>query len=169
MTRMSIEPSPDWELGLADEWATHAWGASLGEVVDGRLHVALDGALGAGKTRFAQGVAAGLGVEDTVASPTYVVVAEYAGRLPMLHADLYRLAPDELDALGLEEQAEDWGGPVLVEWARRGAGVLLVDRLDVEIDIVGDARVARVVAQGPVSRRVLRAWRDRWAQPHGVT
>ena len=98
----------------------------------------LVGDLGAGKTQFAKGFAAGLGVDGVVSSPTFVLMAEYAGRIPMFHLDLYRLA-DAADALagGLldERQLE---GVVLVEWAERLGDALPVGRLDVRIDGTGD-------------------------------
>ena len=77
-----------------------------------QLYVALYGELGAGKTQFAKGFASGLGVRQTVNSPSFVLMAEYAGRLPLYHLDLYRLA-DASEALagGLldERQVKDGG------------------------------------------------------------
>ncbi len=96
------------------------------------------GELGAGKTQFAKGFALGLGIGDTVNSPTFVLMAEYRGRLPMFHLDLYRLG-DAADALagGLidERQLE---GVTLVEWAERLGEALPADRLDVVIAGTGD-------------------------------
>ena len=98
----------------------------------------LVGDLGAGKTQFAKGFAVGLGIEDVVSSPTFVLMSEYAGRVPMFHLDLYRLA-DAADALagGLidERQTE---GVALVEWAERLGDALPAGRLDVLIDGTGD-------------------------------
>ena len=98
----------------------------------------LVGDLGAGKTQFAKGFAVGLGISDVVSSPTFVLMAEYEGRLPLFHIDLYRL-DDAADALagGLldERQAE---GVVLVEWAERLGSALPAARLDVVIDGIGD-------------------------------
>jgi tRNA threonylcarbamoyladenosine biosynthesis protein TsaE len=100
--------------------------------------VCLVGDLGAGKTQFAKGFAVGLGITDTVTSPTFVLMTEYVGRLPLFHLDLYRL-DDAADALagGLldERQLE---GLVLVEWAERLGAALPVSRLDVVIDGSGD-------------------------------
>ena len=100
--------------------------------------VCLVGDLGAGKTQFAKGFAVGLGITDTVTSPTFVLMTEYVGRLPLFHLDLYRL-DDAEDALagGLldERQLE---GLVLVEWAERLGAALPVSRLDVVIDGSGD-------------------------------
>jgi len=98
----------------------------------------LVGDLGAGKTQFAKGFAVGLGIDDVVSSPTFVLMSEYAGRLPMFHLDLYRLA-DGADALagGLidERQLE---GVALVEWAERLGDALPAGRLDVLINGTGD-------------------------------
>ena len=98
----------------------------------------LVGDLGAGKTQFAKGFAVGLGISDVVSSPTFVLMTEYEGRLPLFHLDLYRL-DDAADAMagGLldDRQAE---GVVLVEWAERLGPALPVARLEVLIDGTGD-------------------------------
>jgi tRNA threonylcarbamoyladenosine biosynthesis protein TsaE len=100
--------------------------------------VSLVGDLGAGKTQFAKGFGAALGITDTIVSPSFVLMAEYRGRLPLFHVDLYRLA-DAADALagGLidDRQVE---GVTLVEWAERLADALPAERLDVLIDGSGD-------------------------------
>lgn len=98
----------------------------------------LVGDLGAGKTVFAKGFAAGLGVTGIVNSPTFVLMTEYEGRLPLFHLDLYRL-DDAADALAgglLDERQAD--GVVLVEWAERLGPALPVSRLDVLIEGTGD-------------------------------
>lgn len=81
--------------------------------------VVLEGTLGAGKTTFAQGIAQGLGVVEDVTSPTFALVHEYQGNLPLFHMDLYRLASEEEF-----EQIGGWeyfrrGGVCLIEWADR--------------------------------------------------
>lgn len=100
--------------------------------------VCLWGDLGAGKTQFAKGFAAGLGVSGTIASPSFILMAEYAGRIPLFHIDLYRLA-DAGDALagGLLDERQS-SGVSLVEWPERLGDALPLDRLDVVIEGTGD-------------------------------
>ena len=102
--------------------------------------VALVGPLGAGKTQFVRGVALGMGLHDgrMVHSPTFVLVQEYPGRVPVYHLDAYRLtAPAaELVDLGLEEMLAD--GVVLLEWADRAAELLPPDAWHVTIEITGE-------------------------------
>jgi tRNA threonylcarbamoyladenosine biosynthesis protein TsaE len=91
--------------------------ALAGEAVAG-LQVHLYGDLGAGKTVFVRGLALGLGIDpDEVSSPTFTIVQEYRGRLPLYHVDLYRLGPVEVPDLGLDALAAD--GVLAVEWAER--------------------------------------------------
>lgn len=95
----------------------------LGEVLGGLVLagdlVLLEGGLGAGKTAFTQGIGKGLGVADTINSPTFTLLKEYAGRLPLYHFDLYRIEdPEELTLLGFEDYFTGDGVSV-VEWADR--------------------------------------------------
>ena len=81
--------------------------------------VLLFGQLGAGKTAFVRGLLAGAGGDAAdVTSPTFTLIQQYAGRLPVTHVDLYRLSAPEADDLGLDEIVED-GGIVAIEWADR--------------------------------------------------
>jgi len=85
----------------------------------------LHGHLGAGKTTFAQGVAAGLGVAGPVQSPTFTLVNEHAGPLRLYHLDLYRLTgPGDLAGLGYEEYLDPVDGVSVVEWPERAGGLL---------------------------------------------
>lgn len=96
------------------------------------------GDLGAGKTVLAKGFGAGLGVTDTITSPTFVLMAEYAGRLPLFHLDLYRLA-DEVDAFesGLLDDRQG-AGVTVIEWPDRMGATLPGGRLDVIFETEGD-------------------------------
>jgi tRNA threonylcarbamoyladenosine biosynthesis protein TsaE len=128
------------------EDATAELGAALGRSLQAGSVVLLEGELGAGKTAFVRGLAAGLGVDDDqVSSPTFTLVQEYRGRLPLLHADLYRITAAESDDLGLDELGVE--GVVAIEWAdklsRRPAGAI-----EVLIDDLGDDR-RRVTITSP--------------------
>lgn len=126
------------------------------------LVVALEGPLGAGKTAFVKGMAAGLGIDpQRVASPTFVLVSEYPvpdGRR-LVHADLYRLeSVGELDATGFP----DLLGPdalIAVEWADRLPGALPADRLTLRIERAGDtARVLHAEGCGAGAEETLARW-----------
>jgi len=103
----------------SSEQETFALGQELAAALQPGTFVLLQGDLGAGKTAFVRGMAAGLGANpDDVSSPTFVLVQHYTGRLPLVHADLYRLdSAAAVDDLGLEELAD--GAVVAVEWAER--------------------------------------------------
>jgi tRNA threonylcarbamoyladenosine biosynthesis protein TsaE len=125
---------------------------ALGEAVGRRLGpgqvVCLIGPLGAGKTTLAQGIARGLEVEDVVNSPTFTLVQEYAGRLPVYHLDVYRLSgPEEAGDLALDEMLGA-GGVVIIEWPERIAAVLPPDRLEVRLEPRGENRQIAVSAVG---------------------
>jgi tRNA threonylcarbamoyladenosine biosynthesis protein TsaE len=100
--------------------------------------IVLCGQLGSGKTLFAGGIAAGLGVEELVTSPSFVLVREYrSGFLPLIHADIYRLTSrNEFDDLDLIPQAAD--GVLVIEWGDAIEQMLPADHLQVEIDVEDD-------------------------------
>jgi tRNA threonylcarbamoyladenosine biosynthesis protein TsaE len=100
--------------------------------------VALTGDLGAGKTCFIQGLAEGLGVDGPVTSPTFVMIAEHAGRVPLYHVDLYRTESlAEIRRLGLEELL-DGGGVTAIEWAEKAEPLLPPRTIHVRIRGAGD-------------------------------
>ena len=109
ITRKRLSRSPE---------ETEEFASALGARLNPGDLVALIGDLGAGKTVFARGLCAGLGVESVVKSPTFVLVREYAGRCAVLHADAYRLdGRSEWEGLGIEERRSV--SVVIVEWADR--------------------------------------------------
>jgi len=134
-----------------DPDATLAAGERLGRALRPGSVVALLGDLGAGKTLFARGVGRGLGVRR-VQSPTFVVVqAHDDGRLPLWHADLYRLDDlEELEQLGLDDLFRA-DGVVLVEWADRFPEALPADHLEVRLTEEGDGRRIEIRGHGPRS------------------
>ncbi len=123
---------------------TEALGAALARRLAPGDVVAFYGDLGAGKTAFVRGMARGLGIRESVTSPTYTVVNEYiSGKLPLFHFDLYRLSgPDDLFDIGWEDYLER-GGICAVEWSER-AQSLLSDALRVTIRM-GDSPERREI------------------------
>ena len=114
--------------------------AALGQAIGARLKagdlILLRGELGAGKTTFAQGVAQALGVEGEVTSPTFVLQIEYAGALPLLHLDAYRLEDlqaHELQDAGVFDFLARTDAVKLIEWPERVASYLPVPRFDIAI------------------------------------
>ncbi len=151
--------SPDRVVVVCpDPAATTALGAALGQVARAGDLVCLWGELGAGKTHLAKAFGAALGVTDTITSPSFVLMAEYDGRLPLFHIDPYRLASAE-DALAgglIDERQAD--GVTVLEWPERLGDALPAARLDVRIDGVGDEpRTITLVAGAPAHRRYLEA------------
>ena len=102
------------------EAETRAIAAALAPTLMPGSVILLSGDLGAGKTAFVRGLAAGLGLDpDEVTSPTFTIVHEYrGGRLPLIHVDLYRLDRAELDDVGLDQDLAEQG-VTAVEWAER--------------------------------------------------
>ena len=150
----ATDASLDW-LSESPE-ATHTLGARLAAAAQAGDVLCLWGELGAGKTVFAKGFGAGLGVLDTISSPSFVLMGEYAGRLPLFHIDLYRLASaaEALDGGLLEDRQST--GVVLIEWPDRLGVALPVERLDVRIDGGADEpRQLRLDAHGASHRRYL--------------
>lgn len=139
-------------------------GRALGAAAQPGDVIALVGDLGAGKTHLAQAIARGAGVppETRVTSPTFAVVVEHAGRLPVHHADLYRLGDaGELAEIGLVERAVD--GLLLVEWADRLPGSLPADTLWVTLTPARPGERALALGPGGPRSTALRGVAEAWA------
>jgi len=132
---------------------------AVGELLRPGDVVSLVGDLGAGKTVFARGVARALGVTELVVSPSFTIVREYDGRVPLVHVDVYRIdAVQELHDLGFEEVVRE-DAVTLVEWGDRIDGLLPGDRLDVRLapGASDDERVVEIEGLG-------HSWRARAAE-----
>ena len=124
--------------------ATQEIGRRLGAAAQVGDLILLEGGLGAGKTTLAQGIAWGAGVTGYAHSPTFVIVHEYAGRIPLYHVDLYRIEEGDLEAhdLGIEDMLAD--GACMVEWSEKAPAVFTADPLHVAI----------AFGKGPDDRRI---------------
>jgi tRNA threonylcarbamoyladenosine biosynthesis protein TsaE len=132
------------ELRSHSRQETLRLGERLGRSASAGDLLLLRGDLGAGKTTLTQGIARGLGISGAVNSPTFTLIKEYAGRLPLFHVDLYRLGDAaEVEALGIEDYLER-GGVCVVEWADRGDPLWPADwlRLDLRADGARSRRIA---------------------------
>jgi tRNA threonylcarbamoyladenosine biosynthesis protein TsaE len=119
-------------------------GQALGQLLSPGNVVCLSGPLGAGKTTFVQGIAAGLQIREQVTSPTYTLIHSYQGRLPLHHVDAYRLEhPDQAKDVGLEEFL-DGSGVTIIEWAENIQAYLPPEYLLIEIEVI-DQGLARKV------------------------
>ncbi len=149
-------------LDLFDLAATEALGRRLGGLLFPGAVVALVGPLGAGKTHLTRAVAEGLGLADgrAVSSPTFVLIQEYAARLPVYHFDAYRLRGEgEFFDLGAHEYLEGQG-VCLVEWADRVPGCLPAEHLRIELTVAGEtSRQATVTGTGARYEALVRSLR----------
>jgi len=153
---MAAPAALERQLISASAEATRALGALLARAAAPGDLVCLWGELGAGKTQLAKGFGAGLGVTATINSPTFVLMTEYTGRLPLFHVDLYRLAgPEEAIEGGLLDERQSTGVTV-VEWPDRLGTALPDARLDIYLDGSGDEpRTISVRAGSPSLARYL--------------
>ena len=169
-TGKTSEAHLHWQTVTGSSRETKRLGRYLGTVAQPGSVILLQGNLGAGKTTLTQGIGVGLGVESNITSPTFTLVKEYAGRIPLFHIDLYRLDdPDDIGDLGLDEYFVR-NGVCVVEWPERierQDELSLVpwadDRLRIVLQDAGDdRRKAEFTAIGVISattlERVMHAW-----------
>lgn len=145
-----------FEVECATEADTRAVGRRLAALCRPGDVVVLNGTLGAGKTAFAGGLGDGLGVDEQVTSPTFVLMRSYrSGFLPLVHVDAYRLSSvGEFEDLAAIEDGED--GVVVVEWGEAVATALPNDRLEVELVGSGEGpRLLKFSPRGSWSTRQL--------------
>jgi tRNA threonylcarbamoyladenosine biosynthesis protein TsaE len=134
---------------------TQLLGSYLGKLAQRGDIYLLVGDWGAGKTCLVQGIAHGLGVKEYAFSPSFVIVREYHGRLPLFHVDFYRLENiEEIANLGLEEYLYS-DGICVVEWAEKGMAVLPQNDLLIELSYVPNHEIQRSLVLKPEGQRYL--------------
>jgi len=146
---------------LPDFEATRKLGIALGRALPPGTIILLQGDLGAGKTTLVQGIAEGLGISESIESPTFTLINEYfAGRLPLYHLDLYRLEPEEAEALHLEsywDGLERDLGIVAIEWAER-LHYKPENYLQISLSYLDNGRQAEVIGKGNLLDWPLEIW-----------
>jgi tRNA threonylcarbamoyladenosine biosynthesis protein TsaE len=115
-------------------------GENIGKELKPGSIVTLKGPLGSGKTVFAAGIARALGIAETVTSPTYTIISEYEGKMPLYHIDTYRLAGDEDFRLAGGEEALFGEGVCVIEWPERLTLIPLDKAINVEITLMEDGK-----------------------------
>ena len=155
--RTVAAPGRIWRRSLPSLRHTDRLGRAIGSVLEGGESLALSGSLGAGKTALVRGIASGLGASpQAVSSPSFVLLHEYLGRLPLAHLDLYRLnSAKEAEAIGLGDYLSG-RTVVAVEWADKAPSILPDDRLEMELRHQSvQSRNIEFRATGPVSAALL--------------
>tara|TARA_Y100001960_G_scaffold234762_1_gene247050 strand:+ start:138 stop:620 length:483 start_codon:yes stop_codon:yes gene_type:complete len=152
-----------WTLRTSNSDETLLFGRKLGETLVGDELFLLVGSLGAGKTTMTQGIANGLGVNEYTKSPTFVLVNEYEGRVPLVHADLYRVAQtEEAWLLGLDDYMFT-GAVIVVEWGDRAQDIFPDDHIVITIEVVSDdVRDIIIESKGSESEITLGMIRKNW-------
>lgn len=135
--KLDINQKGEFCFSAATLEETHAIGIALGSQLNRKAVITLTGDLGSGKTSFVQGLAKGFNVPDEfyVTSPTYNIINEYPGRLPLYHIDLYRISePDELYDIGFEDIIHD-DAVIAIEWPDRLPEGWIIPDLAINIEI----------------------------------
>ncbi|MFQ6067174.1 MAG: tRNA (adenosine(37)-N6)-threonylcarbamoyltransferase complex ATPase subunit type 1 TsaE [bacterium] len=136
---------------------TQKLGEELGRSLPPGSVVALTGELGSGKTTLIQGIGKGLGIESLIKSPSFVIIHEYAGPVPLYHFDLYRITHQkEIISLGYQDYFYQKKGIVVIEWAEKIENVLPTEYLKIELEIM-DLSKRRIALQayGSFYRKVV--------------
>ena len=147
-----------WEVETTGEEETESLGERLASGLAPGDLLALYGELGAGKTCLVRGIALGLGIDEgSVASPSFTLINEYPGRVPLVHLDAYRLdSAEAFEELGLEDYFEG-AGVLVIEWAEKVPD-LPEERIDIAIRWVDEnRRHFRIRARGPAAERLQAA------------
>ena len=137
----------EYRLTTKSEMETIEFAQNLESEKFPNMVICLNGELGSGKTVFTKGFANAMEIEESITSPTFTIIKEYEGELPLYHMDVYRL-DGKTDGLGIEEYYTK-GGVVIIEWASTIKDVLPENRLDIKFKVAGEnSRVLIVTPHG---------------------
>ncbi len=144
-------------LSALSEQDSERIGKKIGTELFGGAFIALYGGLGAGKTTLSRSIADALGIRS-ILSPTFTIVREYSGRIPLFHFDAYRLSDaDELYAIGYDDYRAR-GGAIIMEWCENVEDILPDERLEIHIDGSGtEPRTMTLYAYGQQYEKLLEA------------
>lgn len=149
------------ELITENAAATESLGCRLGAFIKEPVLITLEGELAAGKTVFAKGYGRGMGITNTIKSPTYTYMCQYEGKMPLYHIDAYNIPnSDAFEALGLEEILYE-PGVILLEWPSQVEEILPCDRLSIRLEKCADREDARILTFTPRGERyenILEEW-----------
>lgn len=137
----------DYKVTLKDEMETIELAQNFESEKFPNMIICLTGELGSGKTVFTKGIANALGIKDTITSPTFSIIKEYEGELPLYHMDVYRL-DGNTNGVGIEEYFTK-GGVVVIEWAETIKDILPEERLDIKFKVIDEnKRVLQLIPHG---------------------
>ncbi|WP_310831630.1 tRNA (adenosine(37)-N6)-threonylcarbamoyltransferase complex ATPase subunit type 1 TsaE [Paenibacillus pedocola] len=143
---------------------TELLAAAIAAAATAGMVIGLDGDLGAGKTAFSQGFARHLGVQGIVNSPTFTIIKEYDGRLPLYHMDVYRISLQEADELGLDEYFYGQG-VCLVEWSSIITDLMPPRHLHIYMETAGpEERYITITGTGEPYGELCRALSQKWGK-----
>lgn len=137
----------DYRITTRSEMETIEFAQNLESEKFPNMVICLNGELGSGKTVFTKGFANAMEIKDSITSPTFTIIKEYEGELPLYHMDVYRL-DGNTDGVGIEEYFTK-GGVVIIEWANTIKDILPENRLDIKFKVAGEnSRVLIVTPHG---------------------
>ncbi len=126
----------EYKVTMKDEYDTIELAQNLESEKFPNMIICLNGELGSGKTLFTKGFAQALGIKDNITSPTFSIIKEYDGELPLYHMDVYRL-DGNTSGVNIEEYYNK-GGVVIIEWADTIKDILPKERLDIKIKVLDE-------------------------------
>lgn len=126
----------EYKLAMKDEYDTIELAQNLESEKFPNMIICLNGELGSGKTLFTKGFAQALGIKENITSPTFSIIKEYVGELPLYHMDVYRL-DGNTSGVNIEEYYTK-GGVVIIEWADTIKDILPKERLDIKIKVLDE-------------------------------